>query len=181
MNASGRPVKKAWSTFTALRKERDSAMGVPRRKKRLVVLHDELELPLGEMRFKGGLQGDEYEYDDRIRKRVVSIGGDGNGGSGKGGIVASARGHNGVKSVLDPFSRRERPNEISKTSIIRVGVGIDRPASRDASDVSNYVLKTMSERERSLVEGAAEQVLERLKALKVQAHVQAQSEKAAEE
>ena len=182
MNVSGKAVKKAWTAWIECKSGAgmDATQGVRRRmekKKRLVVLHDEMESPLGKVKFRGGLADDEYDGDDdagagKGRKGNNKKSNDGGGGS----TVASAKGHNGVKSILDAFCAREKskqqhrfdwPDEISRSSIIRVGVGIGRPVSRDASDVSRYVLKTMSERERRLVEGAAEQVLGRLQALKV--------------
>jgi PTH1 family peptidyl-tRNA hydrolase len=47
-----------------------------------------------------------------------------------------------------------------------VGVGIGRPVSREPNDVAKYVLKKMTPVERQKVEGAAEDVLNKLMAIK---------------
>lgn len=88
----------------------------------LVILYDDLEAKLGTF---------------KIRKDTVG---------------ASARGHNGLKSVLaQPGVKSEK--------ITRVGIGIGpRPVSRDPEDVAEFVLKRMSSAEKEKVEGVAESV-----------------------
>ena len=197
MNTSGRAVKSAWAAWCD--GIRDGQCGgvsgdlvtpaagaaAPWKRisrKRLVVLHDELEAPLGKIKIRGGLDG--------------SGGGKGDTGS----KLASAKGHNGVKSVLDAFPMRDsavpqkllisllgapaaRPmmgtpklyagvEGVNRSSIVRVGVGIGRPESRDPADVSRFVLRRMSERERRSVELAAEEVLERLKTMTIDVPVE---------
>lgn len=73
----------------------------------LLVVHDELELRLGESKVKHG---------------------------------GSARGHNGVKSVVSVCKYQSDFN--------RVLVGVDRPASRDAGVVAEYVLRKFKESEK---------------------------------
>jgi PTH1 family peptidyl-tRNA hydrolase len=86
MNLSGRPVAKVFA------KKEDAAH-------HLLVVHDELELKLGQVKIKAG---------------------------------GSARGHNGIKSIVDCLA--------GLNTFPRVLVGIDRPASRDAKAVSSHVL-----------------------------------------
>ncbi|KAF2731204.1 peptidyl-tRNA hydrolase [Polyplosphaeria fusca] len=64
---------------------------------------------------------------------------------------ASARGHNGLKSVQGALGQGEK--------WWRVGVGIGRPESREAEVVSRYVLRKMSAREGDRMERAAAEVL----------------------
>ncbi|KAI4722104.1 peptidyl-tRNA hydrolase [Aureobasidium sp. EXF-10727] len=116
MNESGKGVSAAYRTWA----RENNAQG------RLVVVHDELEKPLGSVtiRDKEGL---------------------------------SARGHNGLKSCLA---------SLGGVKFVRVGVGIGRPVSREPNDVARYVLKKMTPVERQKVEGAAEDVLNKLLAIK---------------
>ena len=200
MNVSGRAVKGAWGAWSSgsetemrmrTREGAGAGTGMQGNRaeiKRLVILHDELEAPLGKVKVRGGFEDSGG-----------GGGGGGGGGSGAGGKanvsakVASAKGHNGVKSVLDAFPARGRSvvqkqsskllgaavatlysdgvsvgvEDVNKSNIVRVGVGIGRPESRDPADVSRFVLRRMSERESRSVEGAAEEVLERLKGMTV--------------
>lgn len=116
MNESGKGVSSAYRTWA----RETSLQG------RLVVVHDELEKPLGSVtiRDKEGL---------------------------------SARGHNGLKSCLA---------SLQGVKFVRVGVGIGRPVSRAPDDVARYVLKKMTPIERQKVEGSAEDVLNKLLAIK---------------
>ena len=66
---------------------------------------------------------------------------------------ASAKGHNGLKSVMAALGGR---------GFVRVGVGIGRPVSRESGDVAAFVLRKMSGEERGRVEGAVEEVVRRL-------------------
>lgn len=92
----------------------------------LVVVHDELELGLGEVRVKKG--------------------------------VASAKGHNGLKSVKARFEEAGRGKRMELGRWWRIGVGIGRPVSREPSDVAKYVLRPMVGSERKGIEGAVEEV-----------------------
>lgn len=84
----------------------------------LVIIHDELELPLGKFSVKTG-------------------------------AGMSARGHNGLKSVL-------QARGIRATRFTRVGVGIGpRPVSRDSDAVARFVLRKMTPSERKKVEALA--------------------------
>ncbi|THW28405.1 peptidyl-tRNA hydrolase [Aureobasidium pullulans] len=115
MNESGKGVSSAYRTWI-----RENPQG------RLVVVHDELEKPLGSVtvRDKEGL---------------------------------SARGHNGLKSCLA---------SLGGVKFVRVGVGIGRPVSRAPDDVARYVLKKMTPVERQKVEGSAEDVINKLLAVR---------------
>lgn len=107
----------------------------------LVILHDELEAPLGKLRVKRG--GPEQ---------------------------ASLRGHRGLISVMESLRGRgmlpgqnqiqnqnqdQSEDESSPLSILRIGVGIGRPASRQREDVAEYVLTEMSPAEMEAVRAAA--------------------------
>lgn len=101
----------------------------------LVILHDELEAPLG--------------------KVVVRRGG---------AKEASLRGHRGLISIMKRLERAglypTRENEYNfRLSIMRIGVGIGRPESRDPRSVADYVLAGMTPREEDAVEGAGGHVL----------------------
>lgn len=62
---------------------------------------------------------------------------------------ASAKGHNGIKSLQSAFR---------DTGFIRIGVGIGRPAGRDSATVSNYVLRPMTGVERAKLQEAVGKV-----------------------
>lgn len=69
---------------------------------------------------------------------------------------ASAKGHNGLKSIMAamggvPFSR--------------IGVGIGRPESRESDEVSRYVLRKMTAAERVKIEGSVPDVVAKLQEL----------------
>ncbi|KAJ5584048.1 uncharacterized protein N7459_003848 [Penicillium hispanicum] len=119
----------------------------------LVILHDELEAPLGKIRVKRG--GPEQ---------------------------ASLRGHRGLISVLEslrgrglypprqPQSQVQNQNARRGTagkdtalprelSILRIGIGIGRPPSREKNAVADYVLSEMDADELGAVQRAAEPVV----------------------
>ncbi|KUJ13124.1 peptidyl-tRNA hydrolase [Mollisia scopiformis] len=115
MNVSGAGVASAWRQFQ--KESRGESI-------RLVVVHDELELGLGQVKVKSG--------------------------------SASAKGHNGLKSI----------NGLLKGSdYTRIGVGIGRPESRDSDAVASYVLRKMNGAEKSKIEGSAGKVVEELRRL----------------
>ncbi|TQS37280.1 hypothetical protein Golomagni_02254 [Golovinomyces magnicellulatus] len=88
--------------------------------RKLVVLHDELELPLGRVKVTSG--------------------------------HASAKGHNGLRSMMTK-------------DYIRIGIGIDRPLSREPDVVAAYVLRKMKGNERIKIEASAFTALEELRKL----------------
>lgn len=104
----------------------------------LVILHDELEAPLGKVKVKRG-----------------------------GPDQASLRGHRGLFSVMEslrgkgllrPAGQNQNQNQKQDDeclSILRIGVGIGRPASRQRDDVADYVLTEMSPEEMAAVRAAA--------------------------
>lgn len=116
MNVSGKDVRNAWTAWS-----KNYADG----EARLVVLHDELEKPLGAVSLKTA-QG------------------------------ASAKGHNGLKSIM---------GTIGKTPFVRIGIGIGRPESRTSDDVARYVLKKMTAMERGKIEESVDGVVEKLREL----------------
>ncbi|KAJ5540583.1 hypothetical protein N7494_005659 [Penicillium frequentans] len=109
----------------------------------LVILHDELEAPLGKVRVKRG-----------------------------GPEASSLRGHRGLISVCEslrgkglyPVNQgqgKRGKNESSRDlSILRVGVGIGRPDSRAKNAVADYVLTEMDAKELATVQKAVDPVVE---------------------
>lgn len=69
---------------------------------------------------------------------------------------ASAKGHNGLKSIMAA---------IAGTPFVRVGVGIGRPESRESDEVSRYVLRKMTGAEKAKIEGAIPDVIAKLQEL----------------
>ncbi|RKF79847.1 Peptidyl-tRNA hydrolase [Golovinomyces cichoracearum] len=105
MNVSGTAVAKAFKIYGG---------------RQLVVLHDEMELPLGRVKVTSG--------------------------------HASAKGHNGLRSM-------------TTKDYTRIGIGIDRPLSRESDVVAAYVLRKMQGHERAKIEASAVTVLEELRRL----------------
>lgn len=68
----------------------------------------------------------------------------------------SARGHNGLKSILASLSG-------TGMGFVRVGVGIGRPVSRESGDVAGYVLRKMTEGQRGCIEGCVGELVGRLR------------------
>ncbi|KAK6349584.1 hypothetical protein TWF696_005869 [Orbilia brochopaga] len=95
MNASGPAVSKAWRTFT------NSLPGPARSRALLVILHDELERPVGTIKYKKD---------------------------------GSAGGHNGLSSIA---------SSLPGQTVHKIGLGINRPQSREPDVVADYVLSTM--------------------------------------
>lgn len=114
MNESGKGVKSAYESWSR---------HMPDGGGKLVIVHDELEKPIGAVTLK------------------VTQG-------------ASAKGHNGLKSIL---------SVIGKNPFVRIGIGIGRPASRDSNDVASYVLRKMTPKEKQSIEDAVEDVIMNLK------------------
>jgi PTH1 family peptidyl-tRNA hydrolase len=102
----------------------------------LIILHDELESPLGKLRVRRG-----------------------------GPEAFSLRGHRGLISICETLRGkglhpvRKKEGTFADFSILRVGVGIGRPESREKGAVSDYVLGAVSEAEMKAYAGAAEGVV----------------------
>lgn len=73
----------------------------------------------------------------------------------------SAKGHNGIKSVQQSLQGAGLMASVA-AKLVKVGVGIGRPVSRERDEVSGYVLGQLTGGERTKIEGAAERVLEML-------------------
>ncbi|KAK6433529.1 hypothetical protein LTR95_010292 [Oleoguttula sp. CCFEE 5521] len=113
MNISGAGLKAAYNSWSK---------SLPEGEGKLVVIHDELEKPLGAVSVK------------------VKQG-------------ASAKGHNGLKSILASMGGKP---------FVRIGIGIGRPISREPNDVAEYVLRKMTPEQRIKVEGCVEEVIKKL-------------------
>jgi PTH1 family peptidyl-tRNA hydrolase len=98
----------------------------------LVLLHDELEAQPGQVKVKRG-----------------------------GPQQASLRGHRGLISVMESLhgSGLLNPKNPISLAILRIGVGIGRPTSRERDAVADYVLTKMSPKELGVVQAAAPQVV----------------------
>lgn len=59
----------------------------------------------------------------------------------------SARGHNGIKSIISSLGGLDTFN--------RINIGIDRPASRDAAVIADYVLKKFDTQQTELLHSVA--------------------------
>ncbi|KXL42459.1 hypothetical protein M433DRAFT_59385 [Acidomyces richmondensis BFW] len=114
MNLSGKSVQAAYTAWS-----KQLPLG---EEGRLVIVHDELEKPLG-----------------AVTLRTTR---------------ASAKGHNGIKSIMATMGG---------TPFARISIGIGRPMSRESDEVSRYVLKKMTEAEKSTIDGCVEEVVEKLK------------------
>ncbi|PWY70178.1 putative peptidyl-tRNA hydrolase [Aspergillus heteromorphus CBS 117.55] len=102
----------------------------------LVILHDELEAPLGKVRVRRG-----------------------------GPEAASLRGHRGLISAFESLRGKglwPPKGASSDLSVLRIGVGIGRPETRNRGDVSDYVLADMNPKELAAVRAAAAPVMEAL-------------------
>lgn len=140
MNVSGKPVVTAWHSFL-----RDLDSDGERRAARLVVLHDELESPLGRVKIKigsSGRGGGSVKGHNGLKSVVQALGGGGGGGGGSGG------GGQGGKEGEGKFF-----------FFARVGVGIGRCESRESADVARFVLRRMRPAERDAITRSAADVL----------------------
>lgn len=101
----------------------------------LVILHDEMEAPLGKLRVRRG-----------------------------GPESFSLRGHRGLISVCETLRGKglypARGKPAVDLSILRIGVGIGRPDSREKGAVSDYVLAPVNEAEMKAYHGTAESVVQ---------------------
>jgi PTH1 family peptidyl-tRNA hydrolase len=103
----------------------------------LVILHDELEAAPGKVKVRMG--GPEQ---------------------------SSLRGHRGLISIIDSFRgarlltpKREGPAGVS---VLRIGIGIGRPVSRERDAVSDYVLGKLSPRDLEAMQRAVPEVVDLL-------------------
>lgn len=128
MNISGVALLKAYRAWLADNGARMTDSG---QEFGLVVLHDELEAPLGNLKVR------------------------------RGGKEASARGHKGIRSAVSSLEGAGMLKDVAThpSCLVRIGVGIGRPVSREKDDVADYVLGQMTEKERMKIESAAEPLI----------------------
>lgn len=110
----------------------------------LVILHDELEVDLGKVRVKrGGPEAASLRGHRGLISCFQSLGG------------------KGIYPVQDRTSRQSKRTILPRDfSVLRVGIGIGRPKTREQNAVADYVLTEMEGRELAAVRGAAEPVVE---------------------
>jgi len=75
----------------------------------------------------------------------------------KGGREVSDRGHKGVRSVIQSLAGAGLLKDSS--SLVRIGVGIGRPVSREKDDVADFVLEQMTGKERAKIEEAVDPLI----------------------
>lgn len=101
----------------------------------LILLHDELEQPLGKLSVRYG------------------------------GLEMSARGHNGVKSVVTKLAdyrllnQNSTPKTIKFPFLMRIGIGVGRPAERTQEAVSEHLLSQISDETYNKLRGLAPELL----------------------
>ncbi|KAL4817835.1 peptidyl-tRNA hydrolase [Aspergillus spinulosporus] len=122
MNDSGRKLVRELETFKRL----ETSTTTNAKLLTLVILHDELEKPLGKIVVR---RGGPEKY--------------------------SLRGHNGLKDIFQWLDKKKMYPHDSTLSILRIGVGIGRPSSRNSDEVSKYVLTAMGLKELDAVNRAA--------------------------
>lgn len=124
MNASGPPIVSAYNAYVKASPLPSNRRLLPHRDLRLVILHDDLDMTPGKLKVR------------------------------RGSADMSARGHNGVKSVVSTLVNRKfllpptrNPENAQSTEfprLTRISIGIGRPRTRDSNVISNYVLEEIS-------------------------------------
>lgn len=136
MNICGTKLVRRLNTFLdAYRK--DYATEEQPERPTLILLHDELEAKLGEVKVR---RGGAEESSLRGHRGLISV-------------MASLKG----KGVYPP---REGEKKERGLSIARIGIGIGRPESRTSDAVAEYVLTEMNQKEMEIVGRAAKYATE---------------------
>lgn len=122
----------------------------------LIILHDELESPLGKVRVKrGGPESASLRGHRGLISIFETLRGKGlHPARANGSSATGVRGSGGGKCGSGP---------LADLSVLRVGVGIGRPTSREKGAVSDYVLKPVSEAELKAYEAAAGPVVDAIR------------------
>ncbi|KAJ5474861.1 Peptidyl-tRNA hydrolase [Penicillium sp. IBT 31633x] len=120
----------------------------------LIILHDELESPLGKVRVK---RGGPEAFSLRGHRGLISIC---ETLRGKGLHPPRSYATYPVNGDRKPGSSKSVSGPLADLSILRVGVGIGRPTSREKNAVSDYVLKPVSEIELKAYQAAAGPVVD---------------------
>jgi len=145
MNVSGKNISRRYESFLIQTVRED---GVP---SGLVVLHDELEIPLGKIKLRRGGK----EVSDKGHRGVRSVIGE----LGRKGLLGSTETE--MKSVGDGrvMARGNKTGRWGRLPVlVRIGVGMGRPEGRGKEAVSEFVLREMGRVERQKVEAAAGEV-----------------------
>ncbi|KAJ5645583.1 putative peptidyl-tRNA hydrolase [Penicillium longicatenatum] len=123
----------------------ESGSGQPQYPATLVILHDELEAPLGKVRVK---RGGPEAFSLRGHRGLISV-------------CESLRGKGLYPAPSQGQSKRGKNASTPRNlSILRVGVGIGRPDSRAKNAVADYVLTEMDAKELAAVQRAVDPVME---------------------
>ncbi|KAI9837528.1 MAG: hypothetical protein M1819_007179 [Sarea resinae] len=155
MNTSGPAVKGVWERWrragermalqaqTQAQRESGAGTGGARIRERLVVLHDELEAPLGKVSVRRGGVGAR-------------------GHNGMRSILSAFNFPPPSSSQNNPQIKKPSPKSSSSSKtpdLTRISIGISRPPTRDSDAVARYVLRKMTGEEKAAIEGAAVEVL----------------------
>lgn len=122
----------------------------------LVILHDELEAPLGKVRVKrGGPESASLRGHRGLISVLETL-------RGKGlfpvkGKMGSVQGQAQVLGKKRGKGEEGLPRDLD---VLRVGIGIGRPVGREKDAVADYVLTEMEGRELEAVARAAERVVD---------------------
>ncbi|KAJ5787055.1 hypothetical protein N7457_002045 [Penicillium paradoxum] len=122
----------------------------------LIILHDELESPIGKVRVK---RGGPESASLRGHRGLISIF---ETLRGK-GLHPPRSSSNAVNGDRKPGSSKSASGPLADFSVLRVGVGIGRPTSREKNAVSDYVLKPVSEAELKAYHAAAGPVVDAIR------------------
>jgi PTH1 family peptidyl-tRNA hydrolase len=123
----------------------------------LVILHDELEAPLGKVRVKrGGAESASLRGHRGLISVLETL-------RGKGlfhGVVKQGAGAGEGKMQAQGKKRGKEDGLARELDVLRIGVGIGRPVGREKDAVADYVLTEMEGRELGAVERAAGSVVD---------------------
>lgn len=106
----------------------------------LVILHDELEARPGQIKIR---RGGPHQASLRGHRGLISI-------------MESLRGA-GLLSSLPSSAATSRTKDLA---ILRIGIGIGRPSSRERNSVSDYLLAKMGEQELRALRNAVPEVVD---------------------
>ncbi|KAF3391471.1 Peptidyl-tRNA hydrolase [Penicillium rolfsii] len=121
----------------------------------LVILHDELEAPLGKVRVKrGGPESASLRGHRGLISILETL-------RGKGLFTGKAKQGAGSGQMQGQGKKRGKEDGLARElDVLRVGVGIGRPLGREKDAVADYVLTEMEGRELDAVNRAAESVVD---------------------
>ncbi|KAG0156644.1 hypothetical protein PDIDSM_3825 [Penicillium digitatum] len=112
----------------------------------LIILHDELSIALGKVRV---IRGGPEAFSLRGHRGLISI--------------CETLRKKGLYPRSSPSTNKSVTGPLADLSILRVGLGIGRPTSHETGAVSDYVLKTVTEKELKSYHAAAMPVVQTIR------------------